>query len=353
MDAADALREVLRGLLTRHCDSAAVRAAAAAPGGYDTGLWARLCGEVGVAGLAVPEKYGGAGAGLAETLVTLEELGRVLAPTPMLGSAVVAAQALLLAGDTGAGERLLPGIAAGETVAALAWTGPAADWSAGEVAFRATEAGVLDGEAHYVLDGDQAGVLLAVAHSPGGIRLYELDAADPSVSRAVTPALDITRRLARVALRGAQGRPVGDVFPLDRLRDIACVALAAEQVGAAARALELTVEYARTRVQFGQAIGGFQALQHRLADLHVRVESARSTCHAAAGAVPELAAVAKVYCSETLQQAAAEMIQMHGGIGITWEHDAHLYLKRAHGSAHLFGSPQAHLARLADVAADL
>lgn len=353
MDDAAALRDVLRGLLARHGDSAAVRAAVTMPGGYDARLWARLCGEVGVAGLAVPEKYGGAGAGLAETLVALEELGRVLAPTPMLGSAVVAAQALLLAGDPEAGERLLPGIATGETLAALAWTGPAGDWSAAAVAFRASAADVLDGEAHYVLDGDHAGVLLAVADSPGGLRLYEVDTADPAVDRAATPALDVTRRLARVALHGARGRPVGDRFPLDRLRDIACVALAAEQVGAASRALELTVGHVRTRVQFGQAIGGFQALQHRLADLHVLVESARSICHAAAEGAPELAAAAKVHCSETLRRVAAEMIQMHGGIGITWEHDAHLYFKRAHGAAYLFGSPQAHLARLADVAAGL
>jgi len=386
MDTADALRDVLRALLTRHCDSAAVRAAAATPHGYDRGLWSRLCGEVGVAGLAVPEKYGGAGAGLAETLVALEELGRVLAPTPMLGSAVVAAQAVLLTGDTGACERLLPGIAAGSAVAALAWTGPAGDWSVDEVAFRATAAGVLDGEAHFVLDGDHAGILLAAARSPDGVRLYEVDVTEPGVGREATPALDLTRRLARVTLRGVPGRQVGDRFPLDRLRDVACVALAAEQAGAAARALELTVAYARDRVQFGRAIGGFQALQHRLADLYVLVESARSACYAAAvpppelaaahpppelaaahpppelaaadpspelaaaDPSPELAAVAKVHCSETLRQAAAEMIQMHGGIGITWEHDAHLYFKRAHGSAYLFGSPQSCLSRLADAA---
>jgi len=353
MDDADALRDVLRALLTRHSDSAAVRAAATAPEGYDRGLWSRLCGEVGVAGLAVPEKYGGAGAGLAETLVALEELGRVLAPTPMLGSAVVAAQALLLTGDAGACERLLPGIAAGDRIAALAWTGPAGDWSVDEVAFRATEAGVLDGEAHFVLDGDHATTLLAAAHSPAGIRLYEVDPADPGVDRAVTPALDITRRLARVTLHGVRARQVGDRFPLDRLRDIACVALAAEQAGAAARALELTVAYTRDRVQFGQAIGGFQALQHRLADLHVLVESARSACHAAADPTPELAAVAKLHCSETLQRAAAEMIQMHGGIGITWDHDAHLYFKRAHGASHLFGSTQSCLSRLATTATTL
>lgn len=367
MDAAAALREVLRGLLARHHDSAAVRAAAVSPHGYDRSLWTRLCHEVGVAGLAVPEKYGGAGAGLPETQIALEELGRALAPTPMLGSAVVAAQALLLAGDADACERLLPGIAAGTRIATLAWTGRAGGWSSDDIALRATEAGVLDGVAHYVLDGDHADTLLAVAHSPTGIQLYELDAADPGIDRSATPAMDITRRLARCTLRGAVGRTLGDRFPLDRLRDIACVALSAEQVGAAARALELTVAYTKNRVQFGRPIGAFQALQHRLADLHVLVESARSASFAAAdalaadapaadilapdaaeGAPPAavLAAVAKIHCSETLQQVAAEMIQLHGGIGITWEHDAHLYFKRAHGAAHLFGSPQHHLARL-------
>jgi len=349
MEAAAALREVLRSLLTRHCGSDAVRSAL----GYDHGLWARLCGEVGVAGLAIPEKYGGAGAGLAEAQLALEELGRVLAPTPMLGSAVVAAQALLLAGDDDACERLLPGIAAGERIAALAWTGRTGDWSTGEVACRATEAGVLDGEAHYVLDGDHADTLLALAHSPAGIRLYELDSADPGIDRTQTPALDITRRLARLALRGAHGRPVGGSFPLARLRDIACLALGAEQVGAAARALELTVAYTKQRVQFGQPIGGFQALQHRLADLYVLVESARSACYATGETLAVRAAVAQVSCSETLTTVAAEMIQMHGGIGITWEHDAQLYFKRAHGAAHLFGSPQTHLERLGSTAINL
>ena len=356
------LRDVLRDLLGRHCDSAAVRAAAASPFGYDRGLWARLCGEVGVAGLAIPEKYGGAGAGPLETHIVLEELGRVLAPSPMLGSAVVAAQALLLTGDADACGRLLPGIAAGTRIATLAWTGRAGDWSTGEVACEATEAGVLDGEAYYVLDGDRAGTMLAVAHSPGGLRLYELDATDPGIERTVTPALDITRRLARIAFRGVPGRRVGDRFPLDQLRDLSCVALSAEQVGAAARALELTIAHTRDRVQFGRPIGAFQALQHRLADLHVLVESARSASYAAADALAAesaepsesaaLAAVAKVYCSETLQKVAAEMIQLHGGIGITWEHDAHLYFKRAHGAAHLFGAPQTHLIRLADAAAN-
>lgn len=389
MDTAAELRAVLRTLLARQCESAAVRAAAASPSGYDRGLWTRLCGEIGVAGLTVPEKYGGAGAGLAEMQVALEELGRVLAPSPLLGSAVVAAQALLLAGDAEACERLLPDIATGERIATLAWTGPAGEWSPDEPAFRATaagemplhsaeteelapratepdqfavratEVGVLDGEAHYVLDGDHADILLAVAQAPDGIRLYELDVTAPGVDRTATPALDVTRRLAQVALRGARGRRIGDHFPLDRLRDIACVALSAEQAGAAARALELTVAYVKERVQFGQPIGGFQALQHRLADLHVLVESARSASYAAADALAAgtaatvLAAVAKVYCSETLQQVAAEMIQLHGGIGITWEHDAHLYFKRAHGAAHLFGSPQSHLARLEATATGL
>ncbi|WP_371871443.1 acyl-CoA dehydrogenase family protein [Phytohabitans rumicis] len=308
-------------------------------------VWPRLCGEIGAAGLAIPERYGGAGASLLETHIVLEQLGRTLTPTPLLGSAVLAAQALLLTSPAAA-ERLLPGIADGSQVAALAWAGADGRWDVPAVT---ASDGTLRGTAHYVLDGDTAGILL-VATRDGA--LYEVDTADPAVTRTAVTTVDLTRRLAVVELRGAAGRRLGPC-PLAHLRDIACVALSAEQVGAAARALELTVEYTRTRVQFGQPIGAFQALQHRLADLHILVESARSASYAAASALvagapetPALAAVAKVHCSETLQAVAAEMIQLHGGIGITWEHDAHRYFKRAHGAAHLFGHPRDHVTRL-------
>ncbi len=334
-----ALRDSVRGLLAKHSD---VRAAMSSPRGYDTDLWARLCGEIGVAGLAVPEVYGGLGAGLAESHVVLEELGRTLTPAPLLGSAVVAAQALLASGSADACGRLLPGIAAGSTLAALVWAGADGRWDVEDVAV--TASGALDGTAHYVLDGDLADVLLVAARGSDGVVLYEVDPGQGGVRREHVPAMDPTRRLATVTLTGAVGRRLGPAA-LPHVRDVACAALSAEQVGTAARCLELTVAYTGTRVQFGRPIGGFQALKHRMADLHVLVETARSAAGAAGGDSVS-AAVAKVHCSEVVCRVAGEMIQLHGGIAITWEHDAHLYFKRAHGSARLFGCPGEHVARL-------
>jgi alkylation response protein AidB-like acyl-CoA dehydrogenase len=381
------LRDAVRGLLARQQRQGE---------GSGRSLWPRLCGEIGAAGLAIPERYGGAGAGPAETHIVMEELGRALTPSPLLGSAVLAAQTLLATGDEAACQRLLPAIGAGAAIAAVAWTGPAGHWDPGEAACEARfSAGgwALTGEAHYVLDGDVADVLLAAARTPDGIALFEVDPLGGGATRTAVTAMDTTRRLAVVRLSGAAGQrigtgggPVGSTgdstgdsaryrtgasSALARARDLACIALSAEQVGAAQRALELTVAHTKTRVQFGQAIGGFQALQHRMADLHVLVESARALSYAtttdaaaadaattdaattdrtAAGDAPDLrlrAAAAKAYCSEVLLKVAGEMIQLHGAIGITWEHDAHRYLKRAHGAAQLFGQPAEHIARIA------
>jgi alkylation response protein AidB-like acyl-CoA dehydrogenase len=389
------LRDAVRGLLTQQRGDA----------GDDRSLWRRLCGEIGVAGLAIPQRYGGAGAGPVETHIVMEELGRGLTCSPLLGSAVLAAQALLASGDTGACQRLLPAIADGSTVAAVAWTTAAGHWDPGEAACAARPAArtsaaeaiqaiaeaaaqptgaqpvgtdavpavsspddwVLTGEAHHVLDGDEADVLLAAARTPAGVALFEVDPRGRGVTRAAVTTMDTARRLAIVRLDRAAGRPIdagaGGASPastaLARARDLACIALSAEQVGAAQRALELTVAYTKVRVQFGQAIGSFQALQHRMAGLHVLVESARSLSYAAADAAAEgaadlglRAAAAKVYCSEALARVAGEMIQMHGAIGITWEHDAHRYLKRAHGASQLFGRPSEHVARVAAAVID-
>ena len=373
------LRDAVRGLLARQQRRGE---------GSGRPLWPRLCGEIGAAGLAIPERFGGAGAGPAETHMVMEELGRALTPSPLLGSAVLAAQMLLATGDEAACQRLLPAIGAGAAIAAVAWTGPAGRWDPGEAACEARfSAGgwALTGEAHHVLDGDVADVLLAAARTPDGIALFEVDPLGGGVTRAAVTAMDTTRRLAVVRLAGAAGQPIGTgggpggpggstrcrtgaSTALARARDLACIALSAEQVGAAQRALELTVAHTKTRVQFGQAIGGFQALQHRMADLHVLVESARALSYAAAdaagdsaadstvadptiaGEAPDLslrAAAAKAYCSEVLLKTAGEMIQLHGAIAITWEHDAHRYLKRAHGAAQLFGQPAEHIARIA------
>jgi alkylation response protein AidB-like acyl-CoA dehydrogenase len=370
------LRDAVRGLLARHR-----RRAAAVPGPGPAGdagsarpLWRRLCGEIGVAGLAIPQRYGGAGAGPVETHIVMEELGRDLTCSPLLGSAVLAAQALLASGDTAACQRLLPAVAGGTAVAALAWTARDGRWDPGRAACAARPAGpaaartsppggwVLAGEAHHVLDGDQADVLLVAARAPDTIALFEVDPHGRGVTRGAAPTMDTARRLAVVRLDGAAGRRVGSGdggAALARARDLACIALSAEQVGAALRALELTVAHTKARVQFGRPIGAFQALQHRMADLHVLVESARSLSYAAASAAadgrPGLglhAAAAKVYCSEALARVAGEMIQLHGAIGITWEHDAHRYLKRAHGAAQLFGQPSEHVARIAAAVVD-
>ncbi len=302
----DELRATVRKLLDREAEP-----------------WPALC-DVGVPALAVPEEHGGLGAGLTELRIVAEELGRVLSDVPFLGSAV-ATRAVLASGDTA----LLPRLASG-AVAALAWSGEDGCWDT--TACRG-DLSTVDGRAHYVLDGDTAEILL-VATADG---LHEADPAD--AVREHVPSLDETRRFATVTFDHAPARRLGPLN-VGALRDFACLLLAAEQTGAAARALEITVEYTKQRQQFGRPIGGFQALKHRMADLHVLVETARSAAYA------DLAAVAKVYCSEALSAVAAEMIQLHGGIGITWDHPAHRYFKRAHSTSQLFGAPHHHLPRV-------
>ena len=332
------LQDAVRTLLAKRSDSAAVRRAVQEPGGYDATLWKVLCEQIGVAALAVPEQFGGVGVGRRELQLVTEELGRTLTPSPMLGSAVLAATLLAELGDDAASERLLPRIAEG-AIAAVAWADHAGRWADGAIS---VEGATLTGDAHFVLEGDVADVLLVVA----GGAVYEVEPA--AAERVHTPTMDLTRRLADVRLDGAQGHRIGAADARSALRAAlatAVVALAAEQVGAAAAILELTVAYTKVRHQFGRPIGSFQALKHRMADLHVLLEAARSAAYAAGSGTMHPSA-AKAYCSEAFQTIAGEAIQLHGGIAITWEHDAHLYFKRAHGSAVLFGTPADHLRRL-------
>jgi alkylation response protein AidB-like acyl-CoA dehydrogenase len=360
------LRRTVRRLLDRQAGSGASRAAADTPLAYDARLWSRLAGEVGVAALAVPEEYGGVGGSVLESLLVLEELGRDLTPSPMLGSAVLATQALLLAGDSAMQAELLAPLAAGERTAALAWVGPSVTWRPDGSGVDAcpTSAGEcsLTGRAYHVVDGDSADDLVVAARTGAGLGLFAVRGDDDGVEREALPGMDQTRRLSTVTFDHARGRLLGadgDGVPvLARVRDLALVALAMEQVGAAARCLETTVAYTREREQFGRPIGSFQALKHRMADLHVLVETARSAAYAAAWAavgtadgqddLRHWAALAKVHCSEALFAVAAESVQMHGGIALTWEHDAQRYLKRAHGSAQLFGAPRLHVARIGE-----
>ncbi|TDP39426.1 acyl-CoA dehydrogenase family protein [Nocardia ignorata] len=328
-------RSSVRALLAKHATPEALRAAMDSDLGYDPKLWQLLCEQVGVAALAVPEQWGGVGASLVESLMVVGELGRVLSGVPMLGSAVLGVQAVLLTGDEQACERLLPGLAEGSRTAALCWA-DAQGWD--DYGVRA-EGGSLSGTAHYVLHGAQADVLLVLTADG----LFETSPTAAGVTVTPTPGLDHTRALASITFTETPATRLGD--PGTRLRDIAWAALAAEQVGAARRCLEMTVEYTSARVQFGRPIGSFQALKHRMADMYVLVESAESAALLAAqslAAGSDSAAedvwVARTYCTEAFSTVAAETIQLHGGIAITWEHDAHLYFKRAHATTELFGT---------------
>ncbi|WP_104103492.1 acyl-CoA dehydrogenase family protein [Arthrobacter sp. 08Y14] len=359
-DEQNELVKTLRAVLNRHATSAAVRSAAASADGYDTELWRTLAEEVGVASLAIPEEYGGAGFTWFETGLVLEALGYQLSPSPLLASAVLGASAILESAEEEARERLLPGIAEGSSIATLAWADERGAWSTTGSGITATpdeqghEQWTLDGTATLVLDGVTADTVIAVASTPEGVGLFEvLDAA--AVQRVNTPAVDTTIRFATLTFNRVPARALrlDAERSLERIRDIAVVAVSCLQVGTAQRGLDMSVEYSKQRVQFGRAIGSFQALKHRMADMLVQVETARTTAWAAAWSagtnaadLPERAASAAAWCADALDKVAAETVQIHGGIAITWEHDAQLVFKRAHSTSQLFGSAREHRRRL-------
>jgi alkylation response protein AidB-like acyl-CoA dehydrogenase len=353
------LTAAVHSLVARRRHQLDTRAAAATEHGHDPVLWAALAGQIGVAALAVPEECGGAGFSSFETHVVLEELGTTLTPTPLLGSGVLATQAVLLAAHPQHRVRLLPGLADGTRVAALAWADERGRWRTDGSGIRATPEGDtwrLTGSATLVLDLLGADVLLAVASTDAGPRLFELDDDPVRVVRTPTPALDQTLQLGRVDLHRARAVALGEVLTdeLANLHAAAAVAVCALQAGGARAALDRTVAHLKEREQFGRPLASFQALKHRVADMLVLVETARSISWSAAWAVaqgaPDVArqaSLAKAWCSDAFSSVAGEMVQLHGGIAITWEHDAHLYLKRAHATAQLFGSPREHRRRLA------
>ena len=344
----------VRAIADRHAGSAAIREAF---GGVTQKLWETLAGEVGAAAIAIPEEYDGVGMTAVESHLILETLGEYLAPTPFLSSAVLGAGALLASGDDDACGRLLPGIAAGETIATLGWASPAGEWDPDASALEAVPAGEtweVSGVSPLVLDGAQADLVLAIARTPSGPALFEITEAE-AITRRATPALDPTMNFAELAFEKVPARLLSDSADvISSVRDTFLIALTALQVGAAARGLAMTVEYAGQRVQFGRPIGSFQALKHRMADMHVSLETSRSISRAAARALAEgssdvsrLAAMAKAWCSDALNLIASETIQLHGGIAITWEHDAHLVFKRAHALDQLLGQASDQRQRLA------
>jgi alkylation response protein AidB-like acyl-CoA dehydrogenase len=334
-------------------------------GATDWAVWEQAGTQLGLQGLAIPESYGGAGFSFAEQAIVLEEFGAALYGGPYLPSAVLAATALLASPDEAARRELLPGIASGQTVATLAFTEDEGSWDPGAIRLSAVKDGPgvngawrLDGHKSFVLDGATAGLILVVAATDAGLSLFAVEAAAAGLGRAALPTLDQTRQLGRLEFAGVTGRLIGSpgygAAVLDRTLDVAAVALAAEQLGSAQRALDMAVEYAKVRRQFDRSIGSFQAIKHRCADLLLEVESLRSAVGYAAAAVaedspeiPVLAPLVKAYASETYFHVAAENIQIHGGIGFTWEHDAHLYFKRAKASELFLGDGAYHRERLA------
>lgn len=345
----ESLRASVSDLLRRRGTSEALRAAMTTPNRTDEALWSTLSTEIGVTALPIPEAYGGTGATFAESAVVLEELGAALAPVPALSSAVCTA-AVLLSADTEAAARLLEPLAAGASSLSLCWAGPQG-WARPAVV---AEGGLLNGTVHFVADAPIATTFLVIAGGGDSVTLHEVDADAGGVEISQLPTMDPTRGLSTVTFADTPSTPIATPpHFMDALRAHAWALLSAEQVGAARSALERTVEYSKARSQFGRVIGSFQALKHRMADMYTLTESARSMSVAAIDALVvgapdayELAACAHVYCSESLSTVAAEAIQIHGGIGITWEHDIGLYFKRAHGTSMMFGAPHEVVAAL-------
>jgi acyl-CoA dehydrogenase len=360
------LRASIRKFLSDQAPPAKVRAAMESEPGYDRELWRRMAVELGLLGLPISEEFGGAGAGHVERAIVQEELGRALVPSPFLGSAVLATDALVALGDKEANAELLPAMAAGELIAgvAVAEGGGAWDRSGGATtASRAdgSDGWVLDGTKTAVVAGDVADVLLVYASGTDGPGWFRVAAgANPAegLSRTTLTTLDPTRRLARIAFTGTPATRLTGADPvrvLDLVADLGGVALAAEQLGGLERAMQMTVEYAKVRVQFGRPIGSYQAVKHGCADVYCDWELGLSALRFASWAadhdreqLPVAAALAQSYLGPAYFQAATSAVQYHGGIGYTWEHDAHLYYKRAKSTELLFGPASAQRARLAD-----
>jgi len=350
------LRAAVRDFLVDKSPLESVRRLTGTAAGYDPAVWGQLSGQLGLTGLAVPEEYGGAGFGYLELGIVLEEMGRALLCAPFLSSVALAIEALLRCTDETARKDLLPGLAAGQVIGTLAWLERPGRWDEAGVQTRARRSGggwVLDGGKRHVLDGHIADLIMVGARTPAGVGLFAVDGAAPGLRRVPVATLDQTRKQAHLEFAGTPARLIGDEadgWPvLRRVLHTAAILLAAEQVGGASRAVEMAAGYAGMRVQFGRPIGSFQAIKHMCADMLTEAEAARSAAYYGMWAlaadsedVPLAASLAKVYCSAAYVKIAGDLIQVHGGIGFTWEHPAHLYFKRAKASEAMFGTPAYH-----------
>lgn len=362
MSELDDLRETVRDFLASTSSSEVLRRVMETDAGVDEKVWAQLAGELGLTGVAVPEEYGGAGASAVELAVVFEEMGAALLCAPFLSTVALAIPAILNSGDAAAAKEFVPGLANGDTTATLVLNGGLDAWDPAAVALTATATGDgyrVTGDAPLTLDGHSADHLLVAARTDTGISLFAVIGEAEGLHRERLAGLDRTRRYARLRFDDVPARLIGTdgdaAAGLARTADLAAVMLAAEQLGGAQRCLDAAVSYAKERIQFGRAIGSFQAIKHRCADMLVLVEGARSAVvHAAASAedpdeLPVAAAVAKLAASEAFLHNALDNMKIHGGIGFTWEHDAHLYVRRAKASAITFGEPDFHAGRLAQL----
>jgi alkylation response protein AidB-like acyl-CoA dehydrogenase len=355
-DEQEQLRETVRRFLERHSPETEVRRLMDTEDGNDPAVWNQMASQLGLQGLAIAEEFGGSGGTFVELGIVLEQMGRTLLCAPFFSTVVMAAQLIADLDDDQAKTDFLPGIASGATRATVAITEEDGLWTVESIALRATRVSgewTLSGVKNYVLDGAHANLILVVARTGDGIGVFAVDENEPGLTRQPLPTMDLTRKQARLTFSQVRARRVGpdsDAWPtVERSLQLAAVGLAAEQLGGAQRSLEMAVEYAKIREQFGRPIGSFQAIKHKCASMLVEIESMKSAAYyglwAASSNDAELAtvaSVAKVYCSDAYTFVTGENIQIHGGVGFTWEHPAHLYYKRARSSRVLLGSPDHH-----------
>jgi alkylation response protein AidB-like acyl-CoA dehydrogenase len=359
-------QQALRAAVRKYCaeafDEAAVRRLMESEPRFDPVGWRRLGCELGVLGMAVPESDGGVGGTLVDQAVAVEEFGAALACGPLFGTVYLAIPALTACPAGAARDELLAALTSGERTAAVAVADRAGAFDPAAVPVAADD-DRLSGTVRRVVDGDAAQAILVAAAGPDGVGLYAVDTDRPGVSRTPLVTLDLTRPQADITLEQAPARLLAHPADADRVLthalQVGAALLAVEQVGAARHLLDLSVDYAKSRLQFGRQIGSFQAVKHKLADMLVDLEHARSAAYHAVWALsdgsddPALAtSIAQAVCSQALQRIAADAIQVHGGIGFTWEHRAHLYFKRASTDAALLGSAEQHRARVAELVLD-
>jgi len=374
------IRDTAESFLAEVSTSEAVRKAMASDTGFDEALWQQICAEMYWQAIHIPEEFGGMGLGYVELVAMMEQMGRYLLCAPFYSTVCLGVNTLLLAANDEQKAQYLAAICEGSLTATLAYCGPRGGRSADAVTATYREDGdsvVINGESSFVVDGLTAGLILVAARAEGssgeeGVSLFAVPADTAGLERKNLPTLDQTRKMAALSFSelkiSAENRlgDAGNVWPvLDKSLDLATIALAAEQMGGSQQLLDSTVEYTKERVQFNRPIASFQSIKHKAADMMLRVEAARSAVYYAAcvadealqngplaNELAEAASIAKAYCSEAYFKNAGESMQMHGGVGFTWEYDVHLYFKRAKGSEHMLGNPSWHRERLASVVLD-